>query len=122
METWKKFAIIFAIVIVIVVFVTLLAVDFQGWGKALGKSGGPFFNGLYNIGAMLPKFALSGGYNLILFYLIIVFACLITAYLVWHFDLGYKINGQKPTAASIQNYNAQREPEEPETLAGAGKA
>jgi lipoprotein signal peptidase len=122
MQTWKKYAIVFTLIIVLVVVLTLLAVDYNGWGTSAGSVAGPVTNGLYELGNKPISWAQTNGYTMLIFYIIGILALpLIVAYLVWHYDIGYKINGTAPTTGgSITGYTAQREPEEPETIPTKG--
>ena len=36
MESWKKYAIIITVVVIVAVPLTLLAIDYHGWGKVTG--------------------------------------------------------------------------------------
>lgn len=117
METWKKFAIIFAVLAPLLIIITLLAVNFQGWGTAVSKTGGPFFTGLFNLGAMIPKFMLQDGYRMAIGYLVgLLVIPLTVAYLVWHFDIGYKLGNASKSESPASGYDntMSREPAQPE--------
>jgi hypothetical protein len=117
METWKKFAILFGILIPIIIVLTLLAVNFNGWGKQVSGISGPFTNGLYQLGLKLPQFMMQNGYTMIISYLLIFIGFpLLVAWAVWHWDVGYKFSNATTSNNKLEGYNAQREPEDAETL------
>jgi len=116
METWKKFAVIFSIVIILAVVLTLLAVNFNGWGAAVSGVSGPFTSGISRLMQSPLNWALAGGYQLLIFYLLAFVAVPVAvAYAVWHYDLPYKITGATaPSPASNYDNSMRREPEEAE--------
>ena len=117
METWKKYLIITVILVSLVVFLTLAAVNFQGIGDKLGGIGGPFTNGLTKLGAGPLNWALIGGYQMLIFYLVsFALVPVLVAYVVWHYDIPYKIVSNSTADNKLVGYNAQREPEDAETL------
>jgi hypothetical protein len=121
METWKKFAIVIAIVCVLVVPLTLLAVNFNGWGANLSKQAVPLTNGLHNIGKIIPTAMLNNGYIMLIGYLAVPVLMFASALIYWNQDWGYKITGGAPENGTLQNYTPQRAPEDAETLKSTTK-
>ena len=116
---WVLFLI--ALLIIAVIFATLVAVNFQGWGASLAGVGGPVAEGIYNVPATFFRWALSGGWPTMGAALGgIAIAFCVFFYLGWHYDVPYKLTGTSPTDSKITGYIAQREPEDPETVASAG--
>ena len=91
MDTWKKFAAIFTILIVVVVIITLAAVNYQGLGTALTQWTGPFTNGLFNAGHSITTWMGASGYNMLLSGVGVIFLCVLSALAYWHWDVGYKL-------------------------------
>jgi hypothetical protein len=117
METWKKYAILITLVVIAVIPLTLLAVNFNGWGKQVSGWTGPFTNGAFKLGLIIPNFMVSSGYNMLIIYILAgILYPLLIAYVVWHFDVGYKFTGAAVAASPASGYDntMRREPEEPE--------
>ena len=117
MDTWKKYLIVTVLLMSIVVALTLLAVNFQGWGTAVSSSTGPVTTGLYNIGANYLSFGLQSGYNMLLIIIVIpAIAIVISCYVTWHWDVGYMLSKNNASSSPASNYDntMKREPEEPE--------
>lgn len=104
------------ILVIIVIIGTLVAVDFQGWGKALAGAGGPFAAGLYNALVTPFKWAASGGWPTLGAALAIIGILMIaSAWSVWHYDIPYKFTGAASSSSSQTMANTtKREPDEPE--------
>lgn len=62
-------------------------------------------------------FALDGGAQTIAIYGLGLAVLIGFAYWVWHWDIGYKFGGTAEQENKMTGYVAQREPEEPETIA-----
>ena len=58
----KKLLVAFAIVVTIAVVITLIAVNFQGWGKALAGIGGPASTTIYGGLNTVPTWVSQGGW------------------------------------------------------------
>lgn len=117
MDTWKKYLIVTVILMSLVVFFTLAAVNFAGIGDKLSGVGGPFTTGAFKLGLGPLTWAQSGGYQMLVFYIINpLIISLMVAYVVWHFDLGYKLTGAVASSSPAAGYDntMKREPEEPE--------
>ena len=74
METYKKFAIAAAILMILAIILTLLAVNFNGWGDAVSGVSAPLTSGLTKIGAAPLQWAQSNGYFMLIFYLAVFLA------------------------------------------------
>ncbi len=91
METWKKMLIFFVIVIPIVIVLTLLAINYNGWGASLSTSTVPFTKGLHELGSKIPSMMLENGYIMLLVYLSVPALMFGFALLYWNKDWGYKL-------------------------------
>lgn len=117
MESYKKYLIILAIIIPLVIVATLAFTNFAGIGDQLKGAGGPFAAGLYNVAVGPLNWALGGGFpTLALFYLLgLVVLPFSVAYIIWHYDVPYKIQGATaPSPTSAYTNTMSREPPEPE--------
>jgi len=116
MDTWKKFAIIITVVVILVVPLTLLAINYNGWGAQLSTSLTPFTTGIQKVGQVIPTAMLENGYVMLIGYLAIPLLMFGFAVIYWNRDWGYKITGASATTNSASNYDntMKREPEEPE--------
>ena len=118
METWKKFTIFLIIVIPITISLTLLAINFNGWGTTVSQSTAGFTSGLQKIGAYIPTLMLQNGYIMLLCYISVPLLMFGFALLYWNKDWGYKLQGAASTTENkLTDYATQREPDEPETHA-----
>jgi len=115
MELTKKVLAIIVIFSVIGTAVALAAVfNLGGFGTAVAGAGGPAAAGIYKIGNAPLLWASSGGWpTLAAFYLGFVALIFAFAWVIWHFDVPYKITGAT-AAPEIQSHVTTREPEEPE--------
>lgn len=101
----------------ITAFAAIAAVNWGGLGDTLAGFGGPVAAGIYNLAIGPVNWALSGGWpTLAVFYLIGIIVVPFTfAYIIWHFDVPYKIQGATATTPANDYTNTmRREPEEPE--------
>ena len=116
METWKKFAIVITVVCILVIPLTLLVVNFNGWGANLSKQAVPITNGLHNIGKIIPTAMLNNGYIMLIAYLAVPILMFASALIYWNQDWGYKLTGSKAATNSASTYDnsMKREPDEPE--------
>ena len=91
-----------AILIVLAVVVTLIAVNFQGWGDTLAGIGGPASITIYNALNTIPTYIASGGWPSLLLG-ILVFLVIIplgVAAIVWQKDVPYMLHLQKDPNAT----------------------
>ena len=98
-----------AIIILITALVTLVAVNFNGWGTSLAGAGGPIAAGLYSFANNIPIWISSGGWpTLAIGIIVFVFAWpLICCIIFWQKDIPYVLHlQQNPNAVSTGNYQS----------------
>jgi hypothetical protein len=113
----KVLAILIIVACSIAVFAVMVAANLFGLGDALAGAGGPVAAGIYNLAIGPVNWALTGGWpTLAVFYLIGIIVVPFTfAYIIWHFDVPYKISGATAvTPANDYTNTMKREPDEPE--------
>jgi hypothetical protein len=115
MDTWKKVAILLVLVVILVIPLTLLAIDYNGWGTSLSKSTAPVTVGIHKLGEVIPSAMLNNGYIMILCYASIPILMFGFAVVYWNRDWGEKL-GQStaPNPAAEFDNTMKREPDEPE--------
>ncbi len=105
MEISKKLLITLLIIAVVITAIAMAAAFIPQVRAAFSNVGGPIGSGLMNVLSYPLKAALSGGGpTLFAFYGIATALVLGFAYWVWHWDIGYKINGQANNAGA--NYQS----------------
>ena len=108
--------IIIAVVIALIAFAAIFNVG--NFGASMAGAGGPVAAGFYNLSAGFLKWALSGGWpTLAVFYLLgLIVIPFSFAFIIWHFDVPYKITGAATATNPASGYNnlTPREPAEPE--------
>jgi hypothetical protein len=115
--SFKKYLLITIPIFAVVIFALLAYLNVGGIGTKLSGVGGPFASGFQKLLTGPLAWASNGGWpTLAIFYLVGFIAVPFSfAYLIWHYDVPYKITGS--TAPSqITGYVAQRQPEDAETL------
>lgn len=116
MELTKK---ILAIIVAVSVAITLFAVavwqNIGGLGTSLTGAGGPVASGFYKIANAPLLWASSGGWpTLAVFYCGFIAVMFGFAWVIWHFDVPYKITGATQQPLGDLTHSVTREPEEPE--------
>lgn len=108
----KKLIIAFAIVVAVAVLVTLIAVNFNGWGTALSGVGGPAAASIYRFTNMIPTWISSGGWpSLGVGILVFVIAWpLFIAAIVWQKNVPYVLGIQHDPNSSSGAGNYQSAP------------
>ena len=122
MDTWKKGLIAFAIIIPLTIVLTLGSLNYAGIGDTLTGWFGPVTRGFYNIGATILNWGLANGWNMAILFISVPALMVAFAYVVWHWDWGYKIPGTSSSpAAAASEYSStlKREPDEPERAPNA---
>ena len=118
MNISKKVLIILLALAIIITAITMAAVFVPAVGKWFSTTFGGAGAGLVNLAQMPLKFALSGGAQTFALYGIGFLILFGFAYWVWHWDIGYKLQGAASTTENkLTDYATQREPDEPETHA-----
>ena len=113
----KWYAVSVLIIVIIAIFAVLAALNVAGIGKALSGFGGPLATGLYNLLTIPFKWVLSGGWPTMAVGVCVIVGLMVAAgYLFEVKQVIGTIKGTKDTTTTMQNYQAQREPEEPETI------
>ena len=110
---------VLAVLMVIPVVAVLIGIAaWQNWGgigTALSGLGGPVGAGLLSGFSAPLQWALSGGgATLAMFWGLIFAVGFGFAYWVWHWDIGYKLQGTTAQNIPLGTHSTQREPEEPE--------
>jgi hypothetical protein len=115
MKTWKLLVIFLAIIIPVTIIITLLAINFNGWGASVSQSTSGFTSGLQKMGAYIPNMMLQNGYIMLLIYIAVPALVFGFALLYSNKDWGYILQPQSSSnAASNYDNTMKREPEEPE--------
>jgi hypothetical protein len=115
--SFKKYLLITIPIFAIVIFALLAYLNVGNIGTTLSGVGGPFASGFQKLLTGPLTWASTGGWpTLAIFYLVGLIALPFSvAYIIWHYDVPYKITGATaPSPASSYDNSMKREPDEPE--------
>jgi hypothetical protein len=115
--SFKKYLLITIPIFAVVIFALLAYLNVGGIGTKISGVGGPFAAGFQKLLIGPLTWASAGGWpTLAIFYLVGLIAIPFSfAYIIWHYDVPYKITGATaPSPASTYDNSMKREPDEPE--------
>jgi hypothetical protein len=115
--SFKKYLLITIPIFAVVIFALLAYLNVGGIGTKISGVGGPFAAGFQKLLIGPLTWASAGGWpTLAIFYLVGLIAIPFSfAYLIWHYDVPYKITGSTAASpASTYDNSMKREPDEPE--------
>jgi len=98
----KPLIAVIAICVFIAVFAFAAVFNVGGLGTALAGVGGPVGSAFYSFFNAPVAWASAGGWpTLAAFYATFIVVMLVFAYVVWHFDLPYKVTGAQAATAPV---------------------
>ena len=110
MDSLKKWLIFLAVLIPIIIVLTLLAINYGGWGTSLSEAAIPITNGIHEIGKVIPNMMLENGYIMLLCYLSVPILMFGAALIYWNKDWGYKLQPANTTTGGFQTSTTQTIP------------
>jgi len=110
MDSLKKWLIFLAVLIPIIIILTLLAIDYGGWGTSLSEAAVPVTDWIHNIGKVVPNMMLDNGYIMLLCYSMVPILMFGAALIYWNKDWGYKLQPENTSTGGFQASTTQTIP------------